>query len=393
VLERQSVDITDFDLGLDDDGYNDSRSWRTGSGKRKSKSPKTSEDRPPSVTVDYHCDVMNSDINGTYNEVDRGNSNKENEQNLGKSLYETDTENLQTMISSDSSFYHHLNALKAENKKTLKALDRLYQLKVQDERDIAQAQRNTAVNLSNALGRSKEVSPRAAWDSEKLYSSVIGSIDLNHDMVKDSNDESGNLLSDDEEEELNEPLKVHIPASHVNILPEKDGTKFRGRIDAYDRVSEMWENFSVEDYAPYEKPEKTTKVKEAWSPQITVPEPFEMTRREARMKNRKSKKIEEIKQEKLRKELEEEAELQKRARPTPVPPTTYLPLYEDQRNRQEMRRQYTRELSKELTQSMQKPFKFMKREQAKKEMGQSAPMDRIMKTNEKNNKKQYKANP
>ena len=180
-------------------------------------------------------------------------------------------------------------------------------------------------------------------------------------------EEISSQSSDERDEDLDEQLRVTAPESHVNILPDKHEPKsFRGRSSSFDVIAGMWENFSVDEYAPYTKRDKDADKK--WSPSITIPEPFQMTIRDEIKARRKSKRIEQIEQEYFRKRLLEDMELQKRIRPTPVPPTTFLPLYDEHREKEEKRRKYIRDLSKQILKSTEKPFSFVKREEVKQEM-------------------------
>lgn len=195
------------------------------------------------------------------------------------------------------------------------------------------------------------------------------------------------------EDELDEQLKVKVPENHVIILP--DTSSFRGRSSSFDVIANMWENFSVDEYAPYAPRARPNPTDEkVWSPNVTIPEPFKMTLRDEAKAKTKSKRIEKIEQEKLDKRLQEEAELHKRAHPTPVPPTTFLPLYNELREENERRRRYIRDLSKQILKSSEKPFSFMQREKTKTDMKRSRSMNN-MKVSQKlqKNRRQFKANP
>lgn len=192
-------------------------------------------------------------------------------------------------------------------------------------------------------------------------------------------------LSESSDDELAERLKVQAPPDHVNILPEEqenDTHKFRGRQSSYDVISNMWENFSVDDYAPYRR-EKKKKKSLDWSPTITIPQPFNMTVRDEKKARVKSKRVLQYEQEKLKKQLQEEAELQKRVVPVPIPPSTFLPLYEVLNEQREQRREYEKELSKEILKSLEKPFSFMKRETARKEVKNSEKNLKLKRKKEK----------
>ena len=93
-----------------------------------------------------------------------------------------------------------------------------------------------------------------------------------------------------------------------------------------------------------------------------------MTVRDEKKDKVKSKRVLQYEQKKLKKQLQEEAELQKRVVPVPIPPSTFLPLYEVLNEQREQRREYEKELSKEILKSLEKPFSFMKRETARKEV-------------------------
>ena len=67
------------------------------------------------------------------------------------------------------------------------------------------------------------------------------------------------VFSESIDDELDEWLKVQAPPNHVNILPEEqenDTHIFRGRQSSFDFISNMWENFSVNDYAPIDGKKK-----------------------------------------------------------------------------------------------------------------------------------------
>jgi len=156
----------------------------------------------------------------------------------------------------------------------------------------------------------------------------------------------------------------------------------------------MWENFSVDEYVPYSPRRRDKDQQNEWSPTITIPEPFQMTVRDETRAKRKSKRIEKIEQEKLEKRLEEDMELKKRIRPTPVPPTTFLPLYNEIAEEEEKRRHYVRDLSKQILKATEKPFTFIKREEVKKEMKRAQSMTEIRKIKkEDKDRTQFKANP
>ncbi|GCC34121.1 hypothetical protein chiPu_0012594 [Chiloscyllium punctatum] len=150
-----------------------------------------------------------------------------------------------------------------------------------------------------------------------------------------------------------------------------------------DQIQRMWDGFSVQEYISDEEPQKPRssnlplakmqiikKEQKQWSPKITIPQPFQMTLREAEKKKQKIKSRSEIEVENqmLRKQLEEEAECQKKFRANPVPAHTYIPLLAEIIERNEERRRFVKMRSKEILMALQKPFDFLEREEKKKEI-------------------------
>ena len=136
-------------------------------------------------------------------------------------------------------------------------------------------------------------------------------------------------------------------------------------------IETMWDNFSIEEYAPPIKHnEKRVKshvsepVRQTWSPQITIPEPFTMTiREEAKPKKKKSRALITAEQEKLDREMQEALECQKQFRALPVPATTYIPLDELRREEENERKA---QVGQDKIVKPIKPFSFMKREEEKR---------------------------
>ncbi|NXJ76043.1 F161A protein, partial [Trogon melanurus] len=160
---------------------------------------------------------------------------------------------------------------------------------------------------------------------------------------------------------------------------EEDGSE-TGSSSAFakERIEKMWDGFSVEDYISRTKRSLPSspafrmiqKKQKAWSPKVTVPKPFQMTIREARKKeqNIKSKSQIEMENSLMKKQLEEEAECQKKFRANPVPAAIFLPLYHEIVQRNEERRRSVKERSKLKLLASQKPFKFIEREKQRKEI-------------------------
>lgn len=161
-------------------------------------------------------------------------------------------------------------------------------------------------------------------------------------------------------------------------------------------VQSMWDNFSVDDYwspdstETKDSPKKGT---ETWSPKITVPEPFSMTIREAQTPKQKSRSLKIAEEEMLRKAAMEEVELNKKFRASPIPASTFLPLYELVNAKNEQRKEEIVRLSKDFLRATQRPFSFTQREKEIKQIKakQAALMKQIEEKERKKNV--FKAQP
>ncbi|NWT77794.1 F161A protein, partial [Lanius ludovicianus] len=188
-----------------------------------------------------------------------------------------------------------------------------------------------------------------------------------------------NLHKSFSDSDLSDPLGSSISdVSDGELVFEENGSETAASSLAKQQIEKMWDGFSLEDYisrAKHSLPSspacrKVHKKEKVWSPGVTVPKPFQMTIREAQKKeqNIKSKSQIELENHLLRKQLEEEAECQKKFRANPVPAAVFLPLYHDIVQRNEERRRSVRERSKLKLLASQKPFKFIERERQRMEM-------------------------
>ncbi|NWU51596.1 F161A protein, partial [Dromas ardeola] len=189
-----------------------------------------------------------------------------------------------------------------------------------------------------------------------------------------------NLHKSFSDSDLSDPLGSSISGgSDRELAFEENGSETGSSAFAKERIEKMWDGFSVEDYISRTKhsclprsPALRTlrKKQKAWSPKVTVPKPFQMTIREAKKKeqNLKSKSQIELENNLLKKQLEEEAECQKKFRANPVPAAVFLPLYHEIVQRNEERRRSVRERSKLKLLASQKPFKFIEREKQRSEI-------------------------
>ncbi|NXX62603.1 F161A protein, partial [Scopus umbretta] len=188
-----------------------------------------------------------------------------------------------------------------------------------------------------------------------------------------------NLHKSFSDSDLNDPLGSSISdGSDGELAFEENSTESGSSALAKKWIEKMWDGFSVEDYISHTKRSLPSspafrmirKKQKAWSPKVTVPKPFQMTIREARKKeqNVKSKSQMEMENNLLKKQLEEEAECQKKFRANPVPAAVFLPLYHEIVQRNEERRRSVKERSKLKLLASQKPFKFIEREKQRNEI-------------------------
>ncbi|NXW53619.1 F161A protein, partial [Eurystomus gularis] len=188
-----------------------------------------------------------------------------------------------------------------------------------------------------------------------------------------------NLHKSFSDSDLSDPLGSSISGgSDRESAFEESSSETGSSAFARQRIEKMWDGFSVEDYVSRTKHSSPSspvfrmirKKQKAWSPKVTVPKPFQMTIREARKKeqNLKSKSRIEMENNLLKKQLEEEAECQKKFRANPVPAAVFLPLYHDIVQRNEERRRSVKERSKLKLLASQRPFKFLEREKQRNEM-------------------------
>ncbi|NXD42337.1 F161A protein, partial [Copsychus sechellarum] len=188
-----------------------------------------------------------------------------------------------------------------------------------------------------------------------------------------------NLHKSFSDSDLSDPLDSSVSdMSEVELVFEENSSETGSSSFARQQIEKMWDGFSLKDYisrAKHSLPSspppcrKVPKKQKVWSPRITVPKPFQMTIREAQKKeqNVKSKSRIELENHLLKKQLEEEAECQKKFRANPVPAAVLLPLYHDIVQRNEERRRSVRERSKLRLLASQKPFKFIERERQRRE--------------------------
>ncbi|NWZ83268.1 F161A protein, partial [Poecile atricapillus] len=221
----------------------------------------------------------------------------------------------------------------------------------------------------------------------KLYLKGVQTLDKSNDAspkcCRPTWDKSSyqplNLHKSFSDSDLSDPLGSSVSdESDKELAFEGNGSETGSSSFAKQQIEKMWDGFCLEDYisrAKHSLPSSPTgrkvrKKHKVWSPRVTVPKPFQMTIREAQKKeqNIKSKSQIELENHLLKKQLEEEAECQKKFRANPVPATVFLPLYHDIVQRNEERRRSVKERCKLKLLASQKPFKFIERERQRSEM-------------------------
>ncbi|XP_039572962.1 protein FAM161A [Passer montanus] len=250
------------------------------------------------------------------------------------------------MYNSNQEYYLKLEELKNAHMETMAKLESMYQNKL-------------CLKGVQALDKRSDTSPkcsRPTWDK--------------------SSHQPLNLHKSFSDSDLSNPLGSSVSdVSDEELVFEENGSEAGSSSFAKQQIEKMWDGFCLEDYmsrAKHSLPSspacRKAKVK-AWSPRVTVPKPFQMTIREAQKKeqNVKSKSQIELENHLLKKQLEEEAECQKKFRANPVPATVFLPLYQDIVQRNEERRRSVRDRSKLKLLATQKPFKFIERERQRHE--------------------------
>ncbi|XP_045150123.1 protein FAM161A isoform X2 [Echinops telfairi] len=247
---------------------------------------------------------------------------------------------------SNAEYFRKLKELKAAHVETMAKLEKMYQNKL---------------NL-------KGIQPVIIRENDPRVSSRSGSEKASYPPVTlmpspselDVGQSSSEYASSSEEE---------LPGPEREVPRESRTTTMTY---AKELISNMWKDFSVEDYIQSDDTdggtaEKTRKKRKGWVPTITVPEPFQMTLREQKKREKAGSRSDvEMLRALMRKQEEEEAESRKkRFRATPVPSCVSEPMYHDLVRRQEERRRAARDAAKDALLASQKPFKFMAREEQK----------------------------
>ena len=335
---------------------------------------------------------------------------------------------------SDDEFYNKLLELKNEQKKALQRCEELYrEKKSQDQRLSTEYDPNDVEELFDK-NQMRPVMTELASDTEtSLYFNGFhsnGFTDNIRDLSTkppiasplvhcDSRDFSSSLPRKSrsfKERPGSAPARWSLDKSYTRSLDEdnwpqvirtaSDENLSSSRAHSPDdlnrvmrKIDDMWERFSIENYAPKERRHSSSSLmksrqtqKDNWRHRLTIPKPFKMTLREANKEKKKSRAQIELENRRLEKLKDEEAECQKTFKASPAPAHIYLPLFDEINEKNEARRRYVKQYCQEMLKSQEKPFNFIKREEDRKKVRcNSAPPKQ--KVAEKVAKSVFKAKP
>uniref|UniRef100_A0A8C5RHK9 Protein FAM161A n=1 Tax=Laticauda laticaudata TaxID=8630 RepID=A0A8C5RHK9_LATLA len=256
---------------------------------------------------------------------------------------------LSNMYLSNQEYYLKLEELKNAHLETMAKLEEMYQNKL----FLKDVQPLTNTDKDQIKGSSH----LSSWETKPLQLQ-------NMHRSFSASDLNSSFHSLNFSDVTDEKLELETSDSDVGSL-------------SLDKTENAWDGCFWEDYSlcpktilPKLNVLKLSKKKKKWFPKITVPEPFQMTIREAKRKqqNIKSKSLMELENNLLKKQLEEEAECQKQFRANPVPAHVFVPLYHEIMQENEERRKSFRESRGNFLLATQKPFQFIEREAQKKEL-------------------------
>ncbi|XP_048208803.1 protein FAM161A isoform X2 [Perognathus longimembris pacificus] len=254
-----------------------------------------------------------------------------------------DIVNFSDIYHSNEEYFRKLEELKAAHIKTMAKLRRMYQdkLNLKEVQPVIIREDSPSISSSSASGKNS-------------YHPVLLVTSLSEPDLS----RSSSLLYTSSSEE--EPPKL-----------EKELSKKTKMTYAKELINNMWTDFSVEDYlkcdtSDFTAVEKTKKKRKEWVPTVTVPVPFQMTIREQKKKEEAKKVMSDNEMHKPIKTQDDDSECKKKFRANPLPSYVLLPRYQDMVKQNEERRRAMKEKNKEALLALQKPFKFIAREEQKR---------------------------
>ncbi|KAM4867124.1 protein FAM161A isoform 2-T2 [Thomomys bottae] len=276
-------------------------------------------------------------------------------------------EDISDIYHSNAEYFRKLEELKTAHMKTMAKLRRMYQdkLNLKEVHPIIINEDSPSISSSSSSGKTS-------------YHPVLVMTSLSEPDLS----WSPSLYTSSSEEELPKLEKE---------LSKKTKTTY-----AKELINNMWKDFSVEDYLKCDDSdnpvvEKTKKKPKEWVPTITVPEPFQMTIREQKKKEEAKKAMSDIGiMSKLIKEQDDDCECKKKFQANPLPLHVLLPRYQEMVKQNEERRRIMKEKNKEALLALQKPFKFIAREEQKRAGREKQLRDLVT---SKKKKSRFKARP
>ncbi|CAH8552362.1 hypothetical protein MS3_00005238 [Schistosoma haematobium] len=244
---------------------------------------------------------------------------------------------------SDEEFYTELMKLKTEQKDTVDIIEKLYFSS--GKVDMEQNDGNFSEEL-NDKDVSKDSLSNQLNGSESVYCICNQSSHLHQEEPKSKCTEKNFEFSRSRECNVPETQSEECGCSKIEIDENKTTTD-----------NHRSKNFVFES-SPSVK---------SWRHHITVPEPFEMTKREESLKRTKNLQSENRRSQPATVQDNANMHLGRPFKAKPVPSHVYLPLYEKLLEDTTLRREAVRAYRKEILKSIEKPFNFTIRENLKKE--------------------------
>ncbi|KAH8877306.1 Protein FAM161A [Schistosoma japonicum] len=240
---------------------------------------------------------------------------------------------------SDEEFYAELTKLKDEHRDTVDIIERLY---------LYSGKPDMKHNNKNALKEIDESEVPKGFLSNQLSSST--SICYNPDQTEPIPHEESTFVDFQNNLEFYQPKECEISNTQMG---ECECAKIRT-------------DESINDNC-YKNVRASSPPVTSWKHHITVPEPFEMTKREESLKRFKNVQSKSKSLQPTTILDDGNAHFGAQFKAKPIPSHVYLPLFEKLMEKNAIRREAIRKHHKEILKSTEKPFNFTIRENLKKE--------------------------
>ncbi|CAL8328727.1 unnamed protein product [Merluccius merluccius] len=305
---------------------------------------------------------------------------------------EGDHLHLQEIFFSNQEYYGKLEELKKAHLRTMAELENMYRKKLQlsglsPQRDprgpsvqsgFPCADPSSAMRCGLRKARSalelRRVSGLSSDEDEEAWTEEEGAQqDVEKGQISSPKEHIKNMWLDFKLD----PEQRHPSSSSLRSLPAGGGGGRKGKKNSKSHREEE---------------EEEDAKRESWRHRVTVPRPFQMTRREAeqRQSGVKTRSEVELENAALRRQLDELSECQRKFRASPVPAHVRLPLYEElqeraKREREEQQREQNLRIAP-------KPFSFLAREQRRKDQREQQQL-RLLQTSSQQEVKPFRAQP